>query len=77
MRKQPTVKELKKEVSALKREVRDLRDRNLHLRSDKERLIFWIEDKFNWFIDMLAEGKTPCLRFLIKNTKDMLVKVKE
>ena len=36
----------------------------------------FINEKFSWFVDILAEGETPNLPSLIKNIKDFLVRIK-
>ena len=65
----------KKEYRKLKKENHELYNTISKLNSDNSRLKGWIEYKFNWFIDLVYENKQPCLKYLIKNSKDILVKV--
>jgi hypothetical protein len=39
--------------------------------SKVSRLTAFLNSKFNWFIDLLAENKSPCLKYLLKEIKDL------
>lgn len=79
-----------KKFKSIEEEVTYLRKENWRLRRDLKWNIdmYWkykeayqsaelfLNQKFEWFIDLLAEDKTPCRKFLIKNFKDQIVKLK-
>lgn len=66
------INKLKKEIKELKQEVNRL---NIY-RLKYFELRGWINAKFHWFIDLLSESKSPCLKYLIKDCKDILVETK-
>lgn len=72
-----TNRELSKKLREAKKEIKDIRAENHKLRRKLQIANEWIEKKFNWWIDLLAENKAPCLRWMIKNTKDIMLKTKE
>jgi hypothetical protein len=76
MRKPDTLKELRSRIWRLQREVDEQRNRKneLYYKADQQRM--YIETKFNWFVDLMAEGKTPNLAWMIKDFKDALVRFK-
>ena len=66
------INKLKKEIRELKQEVNKL---NIY-RLKYFKLQGWVNAKFHWFIDLLSESNKPCLKYLIKDCKDILVETK-
>ena len=67
-------KELRKEVRELKKQVMFYRDEHERAIGRYRITRGWINNKFEWFIDLLQEGKSPCLKYLIKDIKDLRLK---
>lgn len=74
--KKQSIKELKAHIRSLKQDLNDLSLDNARKSEWGRRHREYIEDKFGWFVDLLAEGKTPNLAWMIKDMKDALVRMK-
>ena len=75
-RKSPTIKKLRWEIRYQRRRIEGLHRDYQNALESARRHREYIENKFNWFVDLLAEGKTPNLAWLIKDFKDALVRFK-
>jgi hypothetical protein len=71
------IKKLKKTISELRRDLNTCNEERFKYRNSSRMAIHWIDDKFSWFVDLLAEGKSPNLAWLIKNMKDELERMKK
>lgn len=76
MTKDEELKKLRTQVKYLKADLEFYKNEkanyeNLYLKSRR-----WITDKFNWFVDLSAKDSSPDMKWLIKNTKDVLVETK-
>lgn len=60
--------ELKREYNRYKSMEAEL----FKVKAERDALREWISGKFNWWIELLATQKQPCLKYLIKNTAAML-----
>lgn len=76
MKRNPSLKELRSRIWHLQREVDEQRHMRNQALESARRHREYIETKFNWFIDLIAEGKTPNLAWMIKDFKDALVRFK-
>ena len=70
------IKELRSQIRRLKQELYELNIAYENKSDSVRRHREYIEHVFNWFVDFLAEGKTPNLAWMVKNIKDMLVRLK-
>lgn len=71
-----SIKELKLEIRSLKKDVEFWQSKALKHSLQNTEMKDYLTNKFNWFVDILAEGKTPLLPFLIKDFKDALIRFK-
>lgn len=65
-----------KSIDDYKKENRELRAKVSELSKYKTKYLVlrnWTISKFDWFVDMNADNKTPKLEWLIKNTRDVLI----
>lgn len=74
--KKQTIKELQARIRELKQDVNRLNKSYVEKSESARRHREYIEGKFNWFVDLLAEGESPNLAWLIKDIKDALVRFK-
>ncbi len=68
------IKKLKRQVRELRSERDDFSDKYWKERARANRLKEWVDYKFSWWIDLMADDKKPCLKYMIKDAKDILVK---
>ena len=76
MSKVKTIKDYQKELRELRKVNNELWETIKKLNRKNREMREWIEGKFNWWIDLLEEKNTPNLPWLIRNTKDVLVRTK-
>lgn len=67
-----TIKDIEYELKVMKSQRDDWRDKYYKSEEDKKILTDWIKNKFNWWIELISDSKSPCLKYLIKNTAMIL-----
>jgi TolA-binding protein len=70
------VKSLRQQIRSMQREIDELKRQRFVAEQKAENRLMYLNTKFNWFIDLLAEGKTPSLPWMTKDLKDFLVRTK-
>lgn len=70
--KRHTVKGLQEDLKFAKSQMRQWRDKYYYEQKEKQQLKEWVKEKFDWWIELSATQKSPCLKFLIKNTAKIL-----
>lgn len=61
------LKALRRAHTIVKRELADEKSAKYKVEIDRDKYRDWIKFKFNWFVDIHAEGKTPTMPWLIKD----------
>lgn len=67
-----TIKILQEEVKRERRRGDEWRDKYHVLQADHFRLRTWISRKFDWWLELVSTQKTPCFKYLIKDTAEIL-----
>lgn len=66
------IKDYKSDLRFEREENQRLQSQNYKLQNRVDKLHNWILSKFDWWPELLKDGKTPCLKYLIKETAKIL-----
>lgn len=67
-----TIKDYRDEIRMLRLDYETERRERMKLERELAAKTAWIRTKFDWWPTLIAEGKTPCLKYLIKDTAKIL-----
>lgn len=67
-----TIKSLEADLKFERNQVQEWRNKYYVMESDRDKLRSWIINKFDWWVNLCSEKHSPCLKYLIKNTAEIL-----
>jgi len=66
------IESYREEIKMLKLDYETERSMRLKVERELSEKTAWIQGKFEWWSELLSESKTPCLKYLIKDTARIL-----
>lgn len=67
-----TIRSLEKEIRQMEVWKDEWRDKFYIQEKENLKLRLWIIEKFDWWLELISNGQKPCLKYLIKNTAEIL-----
>lgn len=72
MTEKETIKKLRSQLKDAQSEVKHWSDMFYETNEKHRKYRGWIKEKFDWWVELLANDRRPCLKFLIKDTAKIL-----